>query len=95
MLFVMIEEVAREVSASQQNLHILQQLLEKLREHIQDFLWWGTQTTRVVGSKRLWEQHSERLKQIDSIATSIEITGVSCPQTKKKLSFSCRTHLIP
>lgn len=68
MLFGMLEEVALEVSQSQQNMHMLHSLLEELRKHLHDYLW-GSK----LGSTILWEQHQQRLKGINTIFTNIKI----------------------
>ncbi|CAL4133602.1 unnamed protein product, partial [Meganyctiphanes norvegica] len=68
MLFGMLEEVALEVSSSQQNMHMLHHLLEELRKRLHDYLW-GSK----LGSTILWEQHSQRLKGIATIFTNIKI----------------------
>ena len=72
MLFVMLEEVAHQVSSSQQNLHILHALIQELQKRLVDYLSWGTK----LGSELLWKQHSERLEHISTIATTIEIQPV-------------------
>ncbi|XP_037790278.1 F-box only protein 32-like [Penaeus monodon] len=68
MLFGMLEEVAHEVTRSQQNVHLLQHLLQELKKRLEDYLW-GSK----LGSTILWEQHTQRLKGIDAIATTIQI----------------------
>ncbi|XP_076046837.1 F-box only protein 32 [Oratosquilla oratoria] len=71
MLFAMLEEVAWEVSTSQQNLHVLHHLIKELQSRLQDYLWWGMK----LGSNILWTEHEKKLQQITSIATTIQITG--------------------
>ncbi|XP_050696532.1 F-box only protein 32-like isoform X3 [Eriocheir sinensis] len=68
MLFGMLEEVAHEVTRSQQNVHLLQHLLQELRKRLEDYLWGNK-----LGSTILWEQHSRRLRNINAIATTIQI----------------------
>ncbi|KAK8721526.1 hypothetical protein OTU49_012761 [Cherax quadricarinatus] len=68
MLFGMLEEVAYEVTSSQQNVHVLQHLLQELRKRLEDYLWGNK-----LGSAILWEQHSRRLQDIHAIATTIKI----------------------
>lgn len=67
-LFAMLEEVAYQVSASQQNMHLLRKLLTELRTMI-DCACWG----RPLGSTRLWEQHLQSIDRILSIANTIQI----------------------
>ncbi|KAK3915418.1 F-box only protein 32 [Frankliniella fusca] len=67
-LFAMLEEVAYQVSASQQNMHMLRKLLTELRAMI-DCACWG----RPLGSTRLWEQHLQSIDRILSIANTIQI----------------------
>lgn len=67
-LFNMLEEVAYQVSASQQNIHMLNKLLQQLRMMI-DCACWG----RPLGSTLLWEQHLRTINRILSIANCIEI----------------------
>ncbi|XP_064122271.1 F-box only protein 32 [Macrobrachium rosenbergii] len=69
MLFGMLEEVAHEVTRSQQNVHVLQHLLQELRKRLEDYLW-GSK----LGSTILWEQHTRRLEGINAIATTIQIS---------------------
>ncbi|KAK7063134.1 F-box only protein 32 [Halocaridina rubra] len=69
MLFGMLEEVAHEVTRSQQNVHVLQHLLKQLRKRLEDYLW-GSK----LGSTILWEQHTRRLEGINAIATTIQIS---------------------
>lgn len=71
MLFGMLEEVAHEVTRSQQNVHLLQHLLQELRKRLEDYLWGNK-----LGSTILWEQHSRRLRNINAIATTIQIREV-------------------
>lgn len=71
MLFGMLEEVAHEVTRSQQNVHLLQHLLQELRKRLEDYLWGNK-----LGSTILWEQHSRRLRDINAIATTIQIREV-------------------
>lgn len=67
-LFNMLEEVAYQVSASQQNIHMLNKLLHQLRIMI-DCACWG----RPLGSTLLWEQHLRTINRILSIANHIQI----------------------
>ncbi|PSN42219.1 F-box only protein 32 [Blattella germanica] len=67
-LFTMLEEVAYQVSASQQNIHMLNKLLHQLRIMI-DCACWG----RPLGSTLLWEQHLRTINRILSIANHIQI----------------------
>lgn len=82
MLFGMLEEVAHEVTRSQQNVHLLQHLLQELKKRLEDYLW-GSK----LGSTILWEQHTQRLKGIDAIATTIQIQQVCQHKKKKKFNF--------
>jgi F-box protein 25/32 len=67
-LFNMLEEVAYQVSASQQNIHMLNKLLHQLRAMV-DCACWG----RPLGSTLLWEQHLRTINRILSIANHIQI----------------------
>ncbi|XP_066992260.1 F-box only protein 32 isoform X1 [Anabrus simplex] len=67
-LFNMLEEVAYQVSASQQNIHMLNKLLHQLQVMV-DCACWG----RPLGSTVLWEQHLRTIKRILSIANRIQI----------------------
>ncbi|XP_025415818.1 F-box only protein 32 isoform X2 [Sipha flava] len=67
-LFNIIEEVARQVSQSQQNKHMLDRLLGQLRQVV-EFACWG----RPLGSTILWEQHLNTINRIHEIADRIEI----------------------
>lgn len=78
MLFGILEEVAHEVTRSQQNVHVLQHLLQELRKRLEDYLWGNK-----LGSTILWEQHSRRLKGIHALATTIQIQQVATG------SFNC------
>ncbi|KAK3868253.1 hypothetical protein Pcinc_026337 [Petrolisthes cinctipes] len=69
MLFGMVEEVAHEVTRSQQNLHVLQHLLQELHKRLKDYLWGNK-----LGSTILWKQHTQRLHDINAIATTIQIS---------------------
>jgi len=67
-LFNMLEEVAYQVSASQQNIHLLNKLLRQLRGMI-DCACWG----RPLGSTQLWENHLVTINRILTIANTIQI----------------------
>uniref|UniRef100_A0A1B6D9G8 F-box domain-containing protein n=1 Tax=Clastoptera arizonana TaxID=38151 RepID=A0A1B6D9G8_9HEMI len=67
-LFNMLEEVAYQVSASQQNIHLLNKLLRQLRSMI-DCACWG----RPLGSTQLWENHLVTINRILAIANRIQI----------------------
>ncbi|XP_075224181.1 F-box only protein 25 isoform X2 [Lycorma delicatula] len=67
-LFNMLEEVAYQVSASQQNIHLLNKLLRQLRAMI-DCACWG----RPLGSTQLWENHLITINRILNIANHIQI----------------------
>ncbi|CAH0381246.1 unnamed protein product [Bemisia tabaci] len=67
-LFTMLEEVAYQVSASQQNIHMLNRLLNQLQVMI-DCACWG----RPLGSTQLWENHLVSINRILSIANRIQI----------------------
>lgn len=67
-LFNMLEEVAYQVSASQQNIHLLNKLLRQLRAMI-DCACWG----RPLGSTQLWENHLVTINRILAIANRIQI----------------------
>ena len=71
MLFGMLEEVAHEVNRSKQNVHLLQHLLQELRKRLEDYLWGNK-----LGSTILWEQHSRKLRDINAIATTIQLREV-------------------
>lgn len=70
-LFNMLEEVAYQVSASQQNIHMLNKLLRQLRVMI-DCACWG----RPLGSTLLWESHLRTINRILTIANRIQINEV-------------------
>lgn len=67
-LFNMLEEVAYQVSASQQNIHMLNKLLHQLQAMI-NCACWG----RPLGSTLLWEKHLRTINRILSIANRIQI----------------------
>ncbi|XP_060861713.1 F-box only protein 32 isoform X1 [Metopolophium dirhodum] len=67
-LFNIIEEVAHQVSQSQQNKHMLDRLLGQLREVVECACW-----GRPLGSTILWEQHLTTINRIHEIADQIEI----------------------
>ncbi|EEB19306.1 F-box only protein, putative [Pediculus humanus corporis] len=67
-LFNMLEEVAYQVSISQQNIHMLNKLLNQLRVMI-DCACWG----RPLGSTLLWESHLRTINRILTIANGIVI----------------------
>ncbi|KAK6634175.1 hypothetical protein RUM44_004783 [Polyplax serrata] len=67
-LFNMLEEVAHQVSVSQQNIHMLNKLLGQLRVMI-DCACWG----RPLGSTLLWESHLRTINRILTIASRIQI----------------------
>lgn len=67
-LFTMLEEVAYQVSASQQNIHLLHKLLRQLRVMV-DCACWG----RPLGSTQLWENHLVTINRILTIANTIQI----------------------
>lgn len=67
-LFKMLEEVAQQVSTSQQNIHLLNKLLDQLRVMI-DCACWG----HPLGSTQLWENHLNTINRIVDIANSIRI----------------------
>ncbi|XP_039284234.1 F-box only protein 25-like [Nilaparvata lugens] len=68
-LFNMLEEVAYQVSASQQNMHLLKKLLRQVQLMI-DCACWG----RPLGSSQLWENHLATINRILAIANQIQIT---------------------
>lgn len=70
-LFNMLEEVAYQVSVSQQNIHMLNKLLSQLRIMI-DCACWG----RPLGSTLLWESHLRTINRILTIASQIQINEV-------------------
>lgn len=70
-LFNMLEEVAHQVSVSQQNIHMLNKLLGQLRVMI-DCACWG----RPLGSTLLWESHLRTINRILTIASRIQIREV-------------------
>ncbi|RZF39570.1 hypothetical protein LSTR_LSTR001091 [Laodelphax striatellus] len=67
-LFNMLEEVAYQVSASQQNIHLLNKLLRQVQMMI-DCACWG----RPLGSSQLWENHLATINRILAIANRIQI----------------------
>ncbi|XP_065204281.1 F-box only protein 32 [Planococcus citri] len=67
-LFKMLEEVAQQVSTSQQNIHLLNKLLDQLRLMI-NCACWGYP----LGSTQLWENHLNTINRIVDIANSIQI----------------------
>ncbi|XP_071451132.1 F-box only protein 32 [Hetaerina americana] len=69
-LFNMLEEVAYQVSSSQQNIHLLRGLLSQLRLMREDCSsCWG----RPLGSTTLWERHLSTINRILNIAARIQI----------------------
>lgn len=68
-LFAMLEEVAFQVSVSQQNIHTLNKLLDDLRKTLLEYYCWG----RPLGSTVLWAQHLRTIDRIHAIANRIEI----------------------
>ena len=71
-LFNMLEEVALEVSLSQQQTGKLRRLIERVRAFSAGCCWGG----RPLGSVVLWEKHKAALERILQIASSITITQV-------------------
>ncbi|EZA51283.1 F-box only protein [Ooceraea biroi] len=69
-LFNMLEEVALEVSLSQQQTGRLRRLIERVRAFSAGCCWGG----RPLGSVILWEKHKAALERILQIASSITIT---------------------
>ncbi|KAG8233514.1 hypothetical protein J437_LFUL011675 [Ladona fulva] len=79
-LFNMLEEVAYQVSASQQNIHLLRGLLTQLRLMREDCTsCWG----RPLGSTTLWERHLSTINRILNIAARIQIR-------ENGSNFSCK-----
>ncbi|CAB3388764.1 Hypothetical predicted protein, partial [Cloeon dipterum] len=68
-LFAMLEEVARQVAASQTNMHVLKALLAQLQE-VTRLACWG----HPLGSTSLWDNHLSSIQRILNIANNIEIT---------------------
>lgn len=67
-LFNILEDVAYQVSISQQNIHMLNNLLRQLKIMI-DCACWG----KPLGSTQLWENHLVTINRILSIANRIQI----------------------
>ncbi|XP_026686124.1 F-box only protein 25, partial [Diaphorina citri] len=70
-LFNILEDVAYQVSHSQQNIHTLNNLLRQLKVMI-DCACWG----KPLGSTQLWENHLVTINRILSIANRIQIREV-------------------
>ncbi|XP_026462428.1 F-box only protein 25-like isoform X3 [Ctenocephalides felis] len=71
LLLTMLEEVATQVSSSQQNLHVLRGLLLQLRSLAEQERGscWG----RPLGSKTLWVEHLNTIQRILDIGNQIQI----------------------
>jgi len=74
-------DISFTVSASQQNIHMLNKLLHQLRVMV-DCACWG----RPLGSTLLWEQHLRTINRIRSIANHIQIREVIGSSTFTKSS---------
>lgn len=68
-LFTMLEQVAWEVSSNKRNIHVLNNLLNELRQMIQKYYCWG----RPIGSSLLWQQHFDTIERISQIVDGIEL----------------------
>lgn len=91
-LFNMLEEVALEVSLSQQQTGKLRRLIERVRAFSASCCWGG----RPLGSVVLWEKHKAALERILQIASSITITQ---PDEKQQPQWSdlpaeCRREVL-
>ncbi|XP_078037225.1 F-box only protein 32 isoform X1 [Augochlora pura] len=91
-LFNMLEEVALEVSLSQQQTGRLRRLIERVRAFSAGCCWGG----RPLGSVILWEKHKAALERILQIASSITITQ---PDEKQQPQWSdlppeCRREVL-
>ncbi|KAI5719022.1 hypothetical protein M8J76_003926 [Diaphorina citri] len=77
-LFNILEDVAYQVSHSQQNIHTLNNLLRQLKVMI-DCACWG----KPLGSTQLWENHLVTINRILSIANRIQIREPGADQFPK------------
>uniref|UniRef100_A0A8D8TZ18 F-box only protein 25 n=1 Tax=Cacopsylla melanoneura TaxID=428564 RepID=A0A8D8TZ18_9HEMI len=77
-LFNILEDVAYQVSHSQQNIHTLHNLLRQLKVMI-DCACWG----KPLGSTQLWENHLVTINRILSIANRIQIREPGVDQYPK------------
>ncbi|KAK0085455.1 hypothetical protein PV325_005183 [Microctonus aethiopoides] len=91
-LFNMLEEVALEVSCSQQQTGRLRRLIERMRAFSASCCWGG----RPLGSVILWEKHKEALERILQIASSITITQPDEEQRPQwaDLPAECRREVL-
>nr|XP_034184412.1 F-box only protein 32 isoform X1 [Osmia lignaria] len=91
-LFNMLEEVALEVSLSQQQTGRLRRLIERVRAFSAGCCWGG----RPLGSVILWEKHKAALERILQIASSITITQPDEEQQPQwsDLPAECRREVL-
>ncbi|CAD1477310.1 unnamed protein product, partial [Heterotrigona itama] len=91
-LFNMLEEVALEVSLSQQQTGKLRRLIERVRAFSAGCCWGG----RPLGSVVLWEKHKAALERILQIASSITITQPDEEQQPQwsDLPTECRREVL-
>ncbi|XP_001600578.1 F-box only protein 32 [Nasonia vitripennis] len=91
-LFNMLEEVALEVSLSQQQTGRLRRLIERVRAFSAGCCWGG----RPLGSVILWEKHKAALDRILQIASSITITQPDEEQQPQwsDLPAECRREVL-
>lgn len=82
LLLQMVEEVAYQVSDSQQNLNILRALVGQLKQlmMVEDQKCWG----KPLGSPTLWQSHVKTIQKIEQIANEIRIREPG-PEIQPKL----------
>lgn len=82
LLLQMIEEVAAQVSDSQQNINVLRGLAVQLQDIVnkENQKCWG----KPLGSQDLWKNHVKTIQRIQSITSQIEITEPG-PEIRPKL----------
>lgn len=60
------------VASTQQNIHILHELVRDLQATLDQYLSWG----RPLGSTLLWKQHMVTIQRISEMVNSIQIKEV-------------------